>query len=234
MSVTHIWLASDGSDSFYDATDYESLIDERMRHEGYAPPVDGRRRVNRRREIIMSGAAKEAGWTPKNVDRYINSSLKIPEALHPINFNECCVPAIKADIEQPNDMECFGTCYNERACHDSTYPYSSLEEKNKYGHLSKIVGDERQLLRKRCVHSPEWLVPNVTWCSKANSDENLETNDTKSVYGDIPKPGCSLITNGGGSGPWQHVFIFPKAKVCNCAPVLLIIECAIHYSWHLT
>ena len=143
---------------------------------------------------------------------------KIPEALHPITYNECCVPAIHANYGRPNDMKCFGTCYNERACHDPSYPYANMLERKKYGHLKELVGDERKLLRQRCVFKPEYLVPNVTWCSKQNSG-----ND---AFAPVPRPGCSLVTNGGGSGPWQNVFIFPRAKLAFCGiPKGLFLAC---------
>ena len=210
VSVCHIWLA----DSFFDIADYDSLIDEQLRSEKDAPPVDRRRQ--RRRDVddpdqgssdLERGSQLLKSTTDDGTGA--TASLTIPEALQPITYNECCVPAIYANYGRPNDMKCFGTCYNERACHDPSYPYANMLERKKYGHLKKLVGDERKLLRERCVFKPEYLVPNVTWCSKRADSEN-------NAFGGVPRPGCSLVTNGGGSGPWQNVFIFPQAKLAFC------------------
>jgi hypothetical protein len=109
------------------------------------------------------------------------------------------------------------------------YPFETLEQKEKYGHLREVSATVFKELRDRCVYRPPRLVPNVTWCSNSDSaassstttinaqheDEDVEETSS-SVYGPVPEPGCSLATNGGGSGAWQHVFIFPSAKLAFC------------------
>lgn len=182
-----------------------------MRLEGFAPP----KAIDLRREAIDDNHRQNEEDIPPlllSKDTGATTSRKLPEALAPITHDDCCVPAIYSDHGRPNDMQCFGTCYNERVCHDPSYPYKNMEERRKYGHLRELVGeDTRSNLRERCVYSPEYLVPNVTWCSNTNNSVN-----NSSVYGNVAKPGCSYVTNGGGSGPWQNVLLFPRTKLAFC------------------
>lgn len=214
ITVSHIWLASDDTlTSLDNATDRESFdlqMEERMRLEGFAPPKS----IDSRRETIDNNHRQNEEDTPPPLLSKDTgaTSRKLPEALAPITHDDCCVPAIYSDHGRPNDMQCFGTCYNERVCHDPSYPYQNMEERRKYGHLRELVGeDTRSNLRERCVYNPEYLVPNVTWCSNTNNSVN-----NSSVYGNVAKPGCSYVTNGGGSGPWQNVLLFPRAKLAFC------------------
>lgn len=133
----------------------------------------------------------------------------LPEALHPITFHDCCTPAIMNGTAHPKDLQCFGTCYNQRACHDPSYPYSSQEERETFGTLVKYKPNslEANMTKRRCFVEPQWLEPNVTWCSKPTRNET--------VYGDTPSPGCSILSDAQG-GPWQHVFVFPRAKLAFC------------------
>ena len=218
IAVTHIWLASDDTSlsSFDNAADRESFdlqMEERMRLEGYAPPNTP---IDSRRETIMDDddrSQNNQGPLLKEDTGAGATTRKLPEALAPITHDDCCVPAIYSDYGRPNDMKCFGTCYNERVCHDPSYPYKDMEEQRKYGHLQKLDGrDTKSNLRQRCVYNPEYLVPNVTWCFNTN---NYSVNSS-SVYGDVAEPGCSLVSNGGGSGPWQNVLLFPRAKLAFC------------------
>jgi hypothetical protein len=259
IAVCHIWLASDGSDVFDGShRDYDNEVDERLRHERYAPPIihgEGAKHVERPMDIQVGGhedipvapdnslyisgdAVSETTEVPADESRSesVNDNLsrnenaitddrEIPEAIQPITFNDCCVPAIKGeDFRKPKDIDCFGTCYNERACTDPSYPYSSIEEKEKFGDLRVLKERERKSTMNRCVYHPEYLVPNVTRCSRETSiiendaqvSKNSSSFDPEAIYGSIPHPGCSLVTNGGGSGPWQHVFVFPSAKLAFC------------------
>lgn len=226
ISVAHIWLASDGSDVFFDTTDYDALVDEKLRLEGYAPPLDRVANDAKREENLSTmdslldddSSTDGLGAPTQNSLHRVDTELRntqqstIPEALQPVTYDECCVPAIQAKkYDDPADMKCFGTCFNERACTDPSYPYANMEEMKKYGRLRDLAPAEKKEMRERCVYKPPWLVPNVTWCS---GDDNRI--DPDNVYGNVPEPGCSHATNGGGSGPWQHVFIFPSAKLAFC------------------
>jgi hypothetical protein len=81
--------------------------------------------------------------------------------------------------------------------------------------LRYLDDEERIRLKQRCVEKPELTLPNVTWCS-SNETRYNSTEIALGMYGHVPQPGCSLVTEGGGSGPWQHLYIIPKAKLAFC------------------
>jgi hypothetical protein len=139
-----------------------------------------------------------------------NATTQFPEAVQPITSNDCCVPAVYKETRFPTDIKCFGTCYNERACNDTSYPFASEEEKNQYPQL-QLTLDVRTKLRNRCVTNLTSLSPPVEWCGKTSLDD--EYDEKTDSY---PPPGCSHTTNGGGSGAFQHVMIFPSAKLAFC------------------
>jgi hypothetical protein len=239
LAVGHIWLASDGIDGPYmDDND----VDERMRYEGYYSPIVHREAVGHVEGHVNKlnvdvalddGIIHTIKGQRDNSTRYQHTEsdmAAIPEALQHITYKNCCVPAIYKDYAKPNDIKCFGTCYNKRACNDLVYPYSSMEERQKFGNLKVIAGKERMVLRERCIYEPHYLMPNVTWCSQSTelpddiaprgsdseSPKNSSNQSASSTYGSIPEPGCSLVTSGGGSGPWQNVIVFPSAKLAFC------------------
>lgn len=236
LSITYIWIASE--DSSFDTIDHEWMLDEQSRiEEGYhhhrADPLDRHANLlqEEERPPEMEGSNDtnddddgSSADSTKATTAHTYKLSKIPEALRPITYNECCVPAIQIDTHPtPKDMQCFGTCYNERACSDPLYPFETVELKEKYGHLRNVTSLTFKELKDRCVLHPPWLVPNVTWCShsdldltSASSAAQDDDEATASVYGHVPEPGCSLASNGGGSGAWQHVFILPSAKFAFC------------------
>eukprot|EP01082_Thalassiosira_pseudonana_P006125 g5370.t1 g5370 contig2:411565-412326(-) len=84
------------------------------------------------------------------------------------------------------------------------------KEKNQYPQL-QLTLDVRTKLRNRCVTNLTSLSPPVEWCGKTSLDD--EYDEKTDSY---PPPGCSHTTNGGGSGAFQHVMIFPSAKLAFC------------------
>ncbi|KAL7534159.1 hypothetical protein ACHAXR_005681 [Thalassiosira sp. AJA248-18] len=140
------------------------------------------------------------------------SKIMSIEALQPVTFKKCCIPAVHKHTRNPKDLLCFGTCYNERACNDTIYPFNSAEEKAMFPMANPGQGDSVQLKTK--CKSPKKLVPPVEWCQKPHLDTK---NGTPAHLVDgIPPAGCSRVTNGGGSGAFQHVIIFPLAKLAFC------------------
>lgn len=237
LAVFHIWLASDGIDGPHmDDND----VDERMRYEGYYSPIVHREAVthveghmNKLNVAVDDGIIHTIEGrrdNSTNDQHTVQDNAVIPEALQHITYKGCCVPAIYKDYAKPNDIKCFGTCYSERACNDPMYPYSSMEERHKFGNFKVIDGKERRTYRERCIYKPPYLMPNVTWWSQtteiqdviapretdSESPKNSSDQKSSSIYGNIPEPGCSLVTSGGGSGPWQHLFVFPSAKLAFC------------------
>lgn len=191
ITIVSIWLATDDGDDLSDSS-FNTL--------NYGPPV-----VRRDAHQFANQSNKKV---PFNIQIHVQDpivNLPTTEALQPITYNNCCIPAILMGTANPKDIKCFGTCYNERACSDPTYPYSSLEERKKHGQLVTLDTYETSLTKRRCLAEPHWLIPNVTWCSKSATG----------IYGSNLSPGCSLVSDSHG-GPWQHVFIFPSAKLAFC------------------
>ena len=104
------------------------------------------------------------------------------EALQPVTFQKCCIPAAYKGIKPPNDHDCFGgTCYNERACNgnDTIYPFISVDEKNMFPQ-SQYTEDTKKVLRKECLN-PNRLVPPVEWCQKPKMLEK-DKNGTEVLH----------------------------------------------------
>lgn len=191
-TLIYIWFAPDGTD-VYDAS------------------------LNSNFDSVFVGKPIVSGAESRHLTNHLNArkpnqvsdSSALPEALYPITYNRCCIPAIMNGTTNPKDVQCFGTCYNQRACSDPSYPYSSQEERDTFGQLVKYEPHSLQenITKQKCLVEPKWLVPNVTWCSKPTIEET--------VYGDTPSPGCSILSDAQG-GPWQHVFVFPRAKLAFC------------------
>lgn len=207
-TVLYIWFAPDGYDeaNLYDASIANSNFDYIFVHKGQT--TSGAKRSSPTNIHVNKSSRKV------NDNSWANITT-IPEALQPITYNECCVPAILNDIENPRDIKCFGTCYNERVCSDSSYPYSSLNEKEKFRQQKpyKEFSHEYVEATRRCFVEPKWLIPNVTWCKSDNLKK--KSMEAAEVYGNTPIPGCSLLSDSQG-GPWQHVYIFPSAKLAFC------------------
>ena len=116
------------------------------------------------------------------------------EALQPVTFDKCCIPAAYKDIKPPNDHDCFeGTCYNERACNDTIYPFTSVDEKNMFPQ-AQYTQDTKKVLKEECL-SPNRLVPPVEWCQKPRMLEK-DKNRTEVLYlvDGITPAGCSTVT----------------------------------------
>eukprot|EP00804_Cyclotella_cryptica_P008387 CCRYP_003910-RA/>CCRYP_003910-RA protein AED:0.27 eAED:0.27 QI:476/1/1/1/1/1/3/193/521 len=194
ITILSIWIATDGD---------EDISDSAFNTMNYGPPA-----IRKDAHQFVSHQSNNSQSDSFNMQIHVQDLILDPpttEALRPISYNNCCIPAIMMGSANPNDIKCFGTCYNERACSDPTYPYSSLEEREKFGQLVTLDPYQINLTKCRCLAEPEWLIPNVTWCSKS----------AKGIYGSNPSPGCSLVSDSHG-GPWQHVFVFPSAKLAFC------------------
>ena len=159
---------------------------------------------------ISSKCAKN-GADSKNDASTIDSNEEevLHEALQPILYKDCCIPAMSTS--SPKDVPCFGTCYNEKACNDPIYPFTSADEKAMFPR-AKITSEVKQQLRKECK-SPKQLIPPVEWCQKPYVEQN---SSVAHLVENIPPAGCSSVGAGGGSGAFQHVLIFPSAKLAFC------------------
>ena len=113
----------------------------------------------------------------------------LPEALQPVEFDECCVPKWWGRRE-PNDMDCFGTCFNERACNDPNYPFNSEEEKLEFAQAElPQTHAGKQRLRVECKN-PRQLKPPVEWCQKPSVA--AEDEKTAHLVDGIPPAVCHI------------------------------------------
>jgi hypothetical protein len=139
----------------------------------------------------------------------------IIDALQPITINTCCIPAAFRSTNNPTDVDCFGTCYSDRACNDTIYPFNSIDEKKLFPSV-QMTSEYREKLRAGCM-SPDSLTPPIEWCQKPH--KHTKTKD-KGMFAQlargIPPAGCSQLTHGAGSGPFQHAIIFPASKLAFC------------------
>ena len=150
---------------------------------------------------VVSDEDNQATNLPVN-----NTATKpfLPEAIQPLTHDKCCIPKAYQGIKNPKDKDCFGTCYNERACNDPVYPFTSAEEKRQFP-MNNITREYKQKLQRQCK-TPERMTPPVEWCQDLFGGVESEKNGTAAaqLVENIPPAGCSQITNGGGSGAFQH------------------------------
>ena len=118
-----------------------------------------------------------------------------PEALLPVTFEGCCEPE-KEDLFPQ-------TCLTEKACnHSSLYPFTSNEQAHMFQKWSPTKL-QAFLHRKRCNQANAKLVPKHAWCTKDTSDA-------------FPF-GCSRANGmGGGSGPYDRLYLYPVGKLAFC------------------
>ena len=139
---------------------------------------------------------------------------------------KCCIPKIYEGVKNPKDVTCFGTCFNKRACDDPLYPFRSEEDKiffernpliggwnNTFD--TKVLTKARRDMRNLCM-GPKRMTPPTQWCQRPYRDSNEDNLAFTHLVKGIPPASCSLITNGGGSGPFQHVLLIPQAKLAFC------------------
>jgi len=138
------------------------------------------------------------------------------EALRPATSQKCCIPKVYQERNNPKDVDCFGTCYNERACHDPNFPFDSAEEKAEFP-MANVTNSMRRGMMRECK-SPKPMMPPVEWCQAPttvgdddNAEEDGTTQNQAHLVRGIPPAGCVHATNGGGSGAFQHgkMIVFP-------------------------
>jgi len=162
-----------------------------------------------------------------------NSSIieRFPSALHPLTYPKCCQMASspKSSIQPP----CDTVCYTEEACNDELYPYFTKKDKlllsqKRYrperGDPEFLPYVKRAL--QPCHEMNSLRKPQYQWCQqwiagKMNLTYGVFPDARKHFLVDpyaakLPPPGCSLLQSGGGSGSYQHVILFPKAKLAFC------------------
>eukprot|EP00804_Cyclotella_cryptica_P012950 CCRYP_002306-RB/>CCRYP_002306-RB protein AED:0.03 eAED:0.03 QI:154/1/1/1/0.33/0.25/4/1211/342 len=151
----------------------------------------------------------------------------------------CCeMASLKGKVPTPKIIQCDGICHTERACKDPLYPFKSQEEAT-FFREKKWNATNLPQLRIKCKEMNRLLHPPFRWCQQwmvadsANHTENyvdtlkgeiidqskLERHNHKNIdplQANLPPPGCSRTSEGGGSGPFQHLTLFPSAKLAFC------------------
>ena len=145
---------------------------------------------------------------------------KLPLALKPVTFNGCCPMLTRA----PKKPKCGEICLTQQACNNTLYPYQSEEEKN---FLRPMATESKEGLRAQCNKMNSKMHPPYQWCQQWKDDSIMRQAqksykrgrrryDIDPFAAELPPPGCSIFNNGGGSGSFQHVMLFPEAKMAFC------------------
>lgn len=142
-------------------------------------------------------AISEDGLLPHVITNYMEMPVDLqplPDALTEVTFPRCC----------DKDKSAFRqACLTEKACNSSfLYPFTSKEESLMFASWSpkKRVSSKH---RKRCEKANGALSPQHVWCRK----------DNRTTF----PFGCSnTIGMGGGSGPYDRLYLFPKGKLAFC------------------
>ncbi|KAL7521008.1 hypothetical protein ACHAWX_005702 [Stephanocyclus meneghinianus] len=174
---------------------------------------------------------------------YLPEALRFPLYTNPgqaSQFNpkgSCCeMAALKGKAPTPKNIQCEGICHTERACKDPLYPFETQADATFFREKTWNATNLPQL-RKKCTEKNRLLNPPFQWCRQwmvadyANHSENVETlkreidwsrlaqhnhKNINPLQADLPPPGCSRTSEGGGSGPFQHLTLFPSAKLAFC------------------
>ena len=145
---------------------------------------------------------------------------KLPLALQPVTFNGCCPMLTRA----PKKPKCGEICLTQHACNNTLYPYGSEEEKY---FLRPMATESKEGLRTQCNKINSKMHPPYQWCQQWSKDSIMHVTqktykrgqrryEIDPIAAELPPPGCSIFNNGGGSGSFQHVMLFPEAKMAFC------------------
>eukprot|EP00536_Pseudo-nitzschia_multiseries_P005460 jgi/Psemu1/190557/e_gw1.102.22.1 len=107
---------------------------------------------------------------------------------------------------------CTGVCFTPHACDkneqngfkgNQVYPFKDESEKERFPINPKPGRNSNG--RISCFQ-PSRQVPPNEW-----------NTSSQFPFPELPPPGCSRFTAGGGSGSFQHLYIIPDAKLAFCA-----------------
>ena len=226
LSLLLIWFSADHADEYLPIIKDESFGDPRLlEHQRYANGEQYDTYPNLASKAIESLASvsdgesgpddEERSDTDPEEDDLTRGSNGLIEALQPITHDECCIPKIYEGVKNPKDVICFGTCFNKRACDDPVYPFDSEEDKIYFERNQLVEGKAKRDLRNLCM-GPKRMTPPTQWCQRPYRDNNENQHAFTHLIKGIPPASCSMVTNGGGSGPFQHVILIPQAKLAFC------------------
>jgi hypothetical protein len=177
-----------------------------------------------------------------DIPLYLPEALRYPlysnqsaQAKH--NPNGRCCEMLSIRGRNPRNIQCEGICHTERACVDKLYPFKS-EQEAKFFTEKEWNATTLPALRADCKRMNMKLSPPYKWCqqwgpaTKHNPKDiatttkikkldltTLEQYNHQNIYplgAKLPPPGCSRMSEGGGSGAYQHLTLFPEAKLAFC------------------
>lgn len=240
MSLLLIWFSADQTDEYLPRKD-ESFGDPMLLHQRdeIDEQYDASSKLASKEyeshasvTTALALAALSDGESGPDEDRSADeeddlarSSDELIEALQPITHDDCCIPKIYEGVKNPKDVICFGTCFNKRACDDPLYPFDSEADKI-YFERNPLLGGNftlgtnvltkaRRDMRNLCM-GPKRMSPPTQWCQRPYRGSNENHGVFTHLVKGTPPTSCSLVTNGGGSGPFQHVLLIPQAKLAFC------------------
>ncbi|KAL7487135.1 hypothetical protein ACHAW6_012736 [Cyclotella cf. meneghiniana] len=196
--------------------------------------------ITSRESFVTGSAAKETNASTRNSGRreearkiiarqfptaVVPSDVsRLPLALQPVDFPNCC-PVIHRPPKKPR---CGEVCLTAHACNNSLYPFDSTQQIH---FLRPRSQENRDVLRARCNRRNSLQTPPYQWCQQWRDDSIMHANRLREDNGtavaatttfldpyaaDLPPPGCSIFNNGGGSGSFQHLLLFPSVKMAFC------------------
>jgi hypothetical protein len=130
----------------------------------------------------------------------------------------CCRVTWDGQEDERSIPSCVDTCLTPSACHDSAYPYSSVEEKDVFSPWMPS-GEEAAQLKESCDEfmtngEERSRLVSPRWCQQTD-----EEHDTTMDLTSIPT-GCSRFGMAALSGPFDRTFIFPASpdkRLAFCA-----------------
>lgn len=108
---------------------------------------------------------------------------------------------------------CAGVCYTPRACDktgDGFYPFRDKEEKEFF---RRFVTSLRELKALRDTETDRCMVQKAPNHRPPN---RWNTSTPFPFAGELPDPGCGLLSGSGGAGAFQTLYIVPEAKLAFC------------------
>ena len=198
----------------------KSFIMDSVKEDFTANDNDGRTmKSNNQIETKIERMSKQSTTTFKLATVPFDKS-ELPEALQPVINHECC-PMLS---RPPKRLRCGEVCFTPNACNNTLYPYSTHKEKAFYEVMTTSGRDE---LKLQCNEMNGLMYPPYQWCQQWRTDsimrlaqERYEESQLRyeldPYAANLPPPGCSIFNNGGGSGSFQHLILFPEAKMAFC------------------
>jgi hypothetical protein len=159
-----------------------------------------------RLQVAFSGEA-DAASTIRNDEQ------DIPEALLPVTFEDCCEPEKENLYPQ--------TCLTEKACNSSSlYPFTSEQEARMFQPWMP-TREEDFRHREQCERANAEMAPAHRWCQSQGNN----INHTSSFPFGCSRP----IGMGGGSGPYDRLYLYPKGKLAFCGIPKVAITQWLHF-----